>query len=492
MEVINGSLWAAHDNPRPVARRIVKMAETKGQPLCYWNERWFHWNGSYYQQLTKERFRDNLYDILENAEYMGKDKPLKWKPNPRKLDAVIDAARGLAKLPEDDERKAPCWLDGHDEPVIACRNCLVRLSDGEKLEHTADYFNLMALPFDYEPNLPVSQRWLEFLDQVFNGDQDVISTLQLWFGYVLTGRTDLEQALFLFGPGRSGKGTIVHVLQALVGMAACAALSGKQFQGSTFAYEPLMGKSLAVLSDDRVRFGKELVEAFLKITGRDLASINRKNKVGISDYIAARIVFLSNVFLGLPDDTGAIRERLIVLHTPNVYTKDGAAGTKVADVKLKDRLVQEELPGVLLWALEGARKLDGKIPQPASSAKYRDAITESGSPITVFLHELFEFGDDDKTVSDDKRYWIPKVDAYAVWRSWCDVNGHESGSVDNLKRKLIESMPTVAPGVKFEWKDVKRGPRGEQQPAYAGLRLNSDGSQILSAAAGRVTLRVAK
>ncbi|MEE3801346.1 phage/plasmid primase, P4 family [Mycobacterium intracellulare] len=487
------NIWPSPEESRPCARRVTREAALSGEPLCYWKGGFYRWAGTHWKLRSVELLEDQLGLMFENVAYYGADGDLRrWKPNGRKLTDVIKGIRALVRImgDEGEERPAPCWLDGRDEPVVACRNGLVRLGDGVLLPHTADYFNTLALAFDYDPSAPVSQAWLTFLDQVFNGDAESIEALQLWFGYVLTGRTDLEQCLYLFGPGRSGKGTITHALQALVGLSSCAALSGSQFRGSTFAYEPLMGKSLGVLSDERVNFGKELVEAILRITGRDLISVNRKNKVGVSEHIAARLMFLSNVTPVLPDDAGAVKARLVVLHTPNQF--NGENGNPSADEGLKDRLVREELPGILRWALEGARKLDGKITQPAISAKYADAIADSGSPITVFLREFFEFGDDDKMASDDNRYWIGKADAFALWKYWCDSNGHEPGSADTLKRKLIDTMPVVAPRVDFQWKDVKRGPKGEQRPAYAGLRLNEDGSHMLSVAQGRVTFRVEK
>ena len=484
------SIWPSPEEPRPCARRVAREARLDGKPLCYWRGSFYRWTGTHWIARSTDVLEDHLGLMFENATYYGADGELKrWKPNTRKVNDVIKGVRALTRIlgDEGEERAAPSWVDGRDEPVVACRNGLVRLRDGALLPHTADYFNTLALPFDYDPAAPVSKRWLEFLEQVFSGDAESVEALQLWFGYVLSGRTDLEQCMYLFGPGRSGKGTINHVLQALVGLPFCAALSGSQFRGSTFAYEPLMGKSLGVLSDERVSFGKELVEAILRITGRDLISVNRKNKVGVSEYIGARLMFLSNVTPVFPDDAGAVKARIVVLHTPNQF--NGENGNAEPDGGLKDRLVRDELAGILQWALEGARKLNGKIAQPAVSAKYADAIAESGSPVTVFLREFFEFGTDDKNASDERRYWIVKTDAFALWKYWCSINGHEPGSADTLKRKLIDTMPAVAPRVDFQWKDVKRGPKGEQRPAFTGLRLNEAGKRMLSGALGRVHWR---
>jgi putative DNA primase/helicase len=474
--------------PYKVAKLIVDCYRQGNNPLRYWDRLWFIWEHTQYLQIEIEDIRDDLYHYLGDVKYQGagaKSQLLDWNPTPAKLNQVIDAARGLVRLPEG--FKVPGWLDGRTETVIPCRNGLVRFN-GELLKHTSDYFNVMALPLDYVPGLPIPPEWLTFLDQVL-ADQESIDELQKWFAYVLTGRTDWEQLLLLLGPSRSGKGTIAHVLQALVGFAhGAAALSGKQFQGSTFAYEPLIGKTLGILSDERVTFGKELVEALLKITGRDMLSINRKNKKGVSDFIRARIMFLTNKVPNFPDDAGAIKERCIVLHTPNQF--NGRDGNPEADLKLKDDLASKHLPGILQWALSAMPKLDTKLKQPAVSAKFLDAIGDIGSPITLFVKEFFDLGNDEKLGSEDERYWVAKADAYVCWKYWCDANGYQPGSEGTLKSKLIEVMQTLGPRVNFEWKDKKRGPAGAQRPAYIGLRLNVDGEKLLGAATGGGSLTI--
>jgi putative DNA primase/helicase len=73
------------------------------------------------------------------------------------------------------------------------------------------------VPFEYEPTAPEPVRWLQFLNQLWPDDPESINALQEFFGYVLSGRTDLHKIMLLIGPTRSGKGTIARVLAALLG-----------------------------------------------------------------------------------------------------------------------------------------------------------------------------------------------------------------------------------------------------------------------------------
>jgi putative DNA primase/helicase len=455
--------WPSPEDPRPVAQRIVTMADVKGQPLRYWNGLWFFWNGTYYQQITTESIRDNLYQILGDAAYIGaKGDPLRWKPNQSKLNGVIDAARGLVKVPEDAE--APCWSDGHDEQVIPCKNGLLRLRDRTLLPHTADYFNLMAMPFDFDESAPPPTRWLQFLKEVFPDDHESVAALQEWFGYVVSGRRDLEKMLMVIGRRRSGKGTITHVLEQLVGRNNFTGISGDHFRND-FGYQPLLGKTLATFTDARVTFGKKLVEAILRITGGDTVSVNRKNKEQVAVKLSTRLMFMSNEIPVLPDDSGAIESRLVPLYMPVSF--DGKGDNPKPDPTLKDTLTGE-LPGIFRWALDGLDRLQerGAFVTPKSAAKYMETLEESGSPVKQFLTERCEFGND----KHGEDFYVNKDLLYNEWKLWCHNNGHEAGTKVMLSRKLIAAMPDVAPKVEFNHAG-KRGPRGKQTPTYVGLRL---------------------
>ena len=72
------------------------------------------------------------------------------------------------------------------------------LADRTLLPHTPDYFNIMVLPYEYDPTA-TAPRWMRFLDEVFRTDTESVVLLGQWFGYVLSGRTDLQTMLVFIG-----------------------------------------------------------------------------------------------------------------------------------------------------------------------------------------------------------------------------------------------------------------------------------------------------
>ena len=252
---------------------------------------------------------------MRNTLVQGDD--LKWKPTTKKLNDVIDAARGLVALPVGMGTSE--WMDGHTEQVIACANGLVRLADRELLPHTPEFFNTFALPFAYEPDAGKPEHWLSFLKEVFPDDLESAETLQEWFGYILSGRTDLQKMLMVVGPPRSGKGTIVRTLIALIGAESHAAVTDTAL-ANDFGLALLVDKTLAVFSDTRVTIkGKKLVETLLSVTGEDTVPVNRKYRDAVSVRLGVRFMIMSNELPFLPDNSGAIVSRMIALSTPNSW-----------------------------------------------------------------------------------------------------------------------------------------------------------------------------
>jgi len=128
---------------------------------------------------------------------------------------------------------------------------------------------------------------------VFDDDTEAVDALQEWFGYVLSGRTDLQKMLMLIGPTRSGKGTVDKVLAALVGSNSHIGLSGRDLHGE-FGLSALLGKTVAVFSDERMSMNaKRFVETLLRITGEDEVTVAEKYKPALTLTVGLRLTCVS-------------------------------------------------------------------------------------------------------------------------------------------------------------------------------------------------------
>lgn len=152
-------------------------------------------------------------------------------------------------------------------------------------------------------------------------------------GRVLMQYTSDQKMLILKGPGRSGKGTFIRLLQLLVGPGQFTAYSKLSEIGGRFQAARMTGKSLATIGDlaERPR-GRDRRDAFLEgaavmkaIIGEDAVTIEEKRKGAFAVKLAVSFVAATNhppQFLTSGADSGAWRERMLICRFPHEIKAD--------------------------------------------------------------------------------------------------------------------------------------------------------------------------
>ena len=268
-----------------------------------------------------------------------------------------------------------------------------------------------------------------------------------------------QQKIGMFiGPMRSGRGTIARLMSALIGPENVA---GPRLSalGTNFGLEPLVGKPLAIIGDARLSGRTDtgiIVEALLSISGEDTITIDRKHKAPWTGKLPTRLMLLSNELPRLPDQSGALASRFLVWRLTRSFLGN-------EDLGLDARLAAE-LPGILLWAIEGWKRLRerGHFVQPASGRALVDEVRDISSPVGAFVRERVE-------VEVGAR--IDVADLFAEWVRWCDSKKRQPGDEMIFGRNLRTVLP---------WMDTKqrRGDKANGEKAvircYEGIRLKSD------------------
>lgn len=319
------------------------------------------------------------------------------------------------------------------DEFFACANGLLHLPTGELYTPTADYFCVTASPALFDPDAPEPTQWLAFLDQLFEDDTEAIEALQDWFGYLLSSDTSQQKIFAMVGPKRCGKGTVGRLLTKLLGAKSVAGPPMNSL-GETFGLEPLITKSLATISDVRIgsRTDKStIVERLLSISGEDHMTVPRKYAKAWSGSLLTRIMIMSNELPALPDGSGALAGRFIILVlTETFYGRE--------DTELTNKL-SSELSGILNWAIAGYRRLHErkKFVQPASGTEAIESIEALGSPVKAFVRDRCSIGPDQKATLND---------LFTAWTGWCEKNGGKGGT----KEWFARNLRAVVPGLKTE------------------------------------------
>jgi putative DNA primase/helicase len=160
-------------------------------------------------------------------------------------------------------------------------------------------------------------------------------------------------------------------------------------------------------------------------------------------------MLLTNELPRLSDASGALASRFLMLcMTQSFYGKE--------DHDLTEKLLGE-LPGILLWAIEGWRRLRGRgrFQQPEAGSEMLDDLADLTSPVGMFVRERCKVSTTGEVAIDV---------LFDAWREWCESTGRrEAGTKQTFGRDLA----SVVPGLHRE--RPREG--GERQRIYKGIEL---------------------
>ena len=421
--------------PMDVAHRIYRPFRTDGaRTLLSWRGGWMRWHTTHWSELDAAQLRSHVYRSMSRATYehvtANGVETRSWNPDRRKVANVMEAMDALAHFPSDID--PPSWVahsaaETEASQMVSCANGLFDLPNRGLVDHTPSLFNLVSVPFDYDPEAAQPTVWLEFLASLWPDDPASIMLLQEYFGYVLSGRTDMHKILALIGPIRGGKGTIGRMLTKLVGKGNVAGPTLANL-GTNFGLSPLVGKPLAIISDARLGSAPShtVVERLLSITGEDMLTIDRKYREPWTGRLPTRFVMVSNELPRFTDSSGAIATRMLILQLTRSFLDR-------EDRTIEGRLVPD-MPGILNWALDGLDRLtrSGRFTVPESSQAAATMMMDLASPVSAFVRERCELGPD-KTVARDL--------LYLTWKLWAESNGHHAGAKITFGRSLHAAVP---------------------------------------------------
>ena len=301
-----------------------------------------------------------------------------------KLRAALNLARCLGPI-ADAGRK---W--NTDPWLLATRNGVVELRTGQlRAGHPDDKLTLCTgASFDPDATCP---RWMQFLEEVFCGDEEMISFIQRAAGYSTTGDIS-EQCLFLlYGTGANGKS---RYLQAL------ANVLGDYAQNTPFSMleragrgsipndvAALQGRRFVTASETREdgRLNEERVKA---LTGGDPITARFLHREFFTFEATCKIWLALNHLPQVNDMTDGFWRRIRVV--PFRQQFEGEADDKHLDHKLR-----AEAPGILAWAVRGCLEWQERgLDTPPIVIEATQQYRQEADPLAPFLSECCSVGED--------------------------------------------------------------------------------------------------
>jgi P4 family phage/plasmid primase-like protien len=447
--------------PHIAGRWFAKGKKIGGVPvLRTYRGGYVEFNGHCYEDKATDLVDGDVYRYLEGKQYQtekGEVKP--YKPTQRKVKDILHACTAFCPIESD----SPAWINGAEGPdpkrLIVFENGVLDVDEyiaGNIVLHnpTPNLFNFTVLPYSFDPTL-TSKLWEDFLDDIFNEDQDKIALLRQWFGYNLVPDMAYEKLMLLVGRPRSGKGCTLEALQAMLGDRNCCETSFQSL-GGAFGYQPLVGKLSAVIGDAKSPSRGEssaILEKILHITGGDAVSVNVKNRPALPLIrLFCRFTIAMNDLPAFTDHSRALEYRTNLLKFDNSYV-----GRE--DRTLKARLRAEAEQGKIVnWALQGLVDLykgsDFLLPESSERAMYQ--FRELISPMVEFCQSCVE-------KNDSLEEGVPVNYLYDVWDWWCKREGRNTGLKSTFVRNLMTHITDTM--------QVREGQAGNQERSIVGIKV---------------------
>jgi putative DNA primase/helicase len=444
------------DAPLDAAKRFLADRYTRADDrlLHYHRGAFYSWSGTHYRELRPETLQAELYQFLAPAVAVtkkGETEP--FNPNRTKISAIEHALQRLVLIeaPVD----TPCWLGDHApaKDVIVVQNGILNLRTRTLAQHSPLLFTTTCLPCDYSASAkcPLFDK---FLDELWAEDREARHALQEIFGYLLTPDTSQQKIFLIIGPGRAGKGTIVSLLEQLLGTDNVTS-QWLHFLGNEFGRTPLIDKMLCVFSDARLKGADttKMTETLLSISGGDRQTINRKYKDHWSGHMFVRFLITTNALPVFTDTSGVIATRFVALKLTRSWL---GKEDKTLLKKLSD-----ELSGILNWSLAGLERLErrGYFFQPASGAEHVQRMADLAAPIATFAREWCE-------VAPGRSIKVKEL--YRAYQAWSKETGQKPQPAHLFGKELHDACPSL----------VAMG-HGHRR-TYVGIGLSATGSQLLA------------
>lgn len=312
------------------------------------------------------------------------------------------------------------------EVLIPCQNGYLRLSEGadgmwhrELVKPDKNQGITYEINCDYQPGAAAHE-----FDRFIKGvlpDEEVREFVREYLGYTLLPDCRFQTAQIWFGSGANGKSKLSEIIGEL--HKKTIALELDNLDG--FRLEPLIGASLVRVDEIPKRINEQKLKSLIS-AGQQ--SVDRKYRAAVSFIPTAKWLINCNSIPAVSDQSNGFWRRFEIIPFTQSFLQNG-------DPLIAERIIKNELSGVLNWVLAGlVRLLERgeflKTPDAVAAAK-NEGKRETNS-VASWL------GDDDIELSYSAQ--TPREDVVARYRLWCQQNGMGAVSTPRFWQRMREML----------------------------------------------------
>lgn len=423
----------------------------------YVDKKWHIYNGMYWET-------DNTGESMKLADLMVdsmKNEKLKLPPDTKDDDKekikskwleFISKSRGTRSkknFMEQVQYRTAVSLDifDADSMLLNTQNGYIDLNSGELFDHDQSKLFSQIANFEYSENIDCPT-WEKFLNQIFDGNKELIHYIQKAVGYSMTGSVKEQVMFFLYGNGRNGKSVFLDIISDILGTYAKTIQSNsimvrQNTGGANSDIARLKGARLVTSSEPNEN--AKLDEGLIKqLTGGDKITA-RKLYGDEFEFSPEFKLWLATNHKPIIRGTDEGIWRRIALIPFTVYIED-----KDVDLELPFKLKRESI-GILNWMVDGALMWQKEgLEQPEVIKENTRVYREEMDVIESFLGDRAVKG---------PGYQEQASLIYKEYRNWAEENNQYAMNSTKFGREMEK---------KFKKKKTK------QFNVYEGFKLTKD------------------
>lgn len=232
------------------------------------------------------------------------------------------------------------------ENLINLSNGVLDIEKMELIDRSSNFNFQEQIPIEYnkDAKCPLFEKFIN--DVIPKGDKKLI---QKWFGYHFVHDNRFKVFMLFLGVKNSGKSLMISILEKMIGNSNCTHFELRDFDDvATHAIPSLYGKIANTYADMSMKFMKDAGKIKI-ITGNDRISTRFHHKEPFNFLPYAKITVSTNKCPQVGqaivyDDAYWNRCLILQFNTPNYG---------VIDENLKNKIINNEMSGILNWALKG-------------------------------------------------------------------------------------------------------------------------------------------
>lgn len=334
---------------------------------------------------------------------------------------VETVRQALVALLYDAGRIAP---ERPSQPLVCVRNGMLDLRTGQLLDHDPGYLALRFIDVDYDPDCPTPlyDAWCEKL-----GITDQRDDLEEITSLMLDPSATPNRCLFLYGPTRTGKGTWLRMMKAVVGAASTSAVSLHDLADDKFSAAQIYGKALNSAGDLSAREVTD-IEKFKLMLGEDPIHANRKYGRQFTFTNQALFAFSANEIPAVNDPGGGFLNKV----KPFRFAKSFQGQETPL---IEQGMIADELPGILARWVTAWQRLKARGHYLETAPDVVEEFEQATDQVRAFVAEKVVIHQTTATVLPDNQCSTIR-DAYRSYKAWADETGRRPLGERNFSKKL--------------------------------------------------------